>query len=77
MKKFGPYLNTNSEQISQKWLDRLNFGDAYSPFCSGAGYGFIYGGTYCSMDGRGEGSGFYSGDGSQIYPFELIQYWKE
>ena len=74
MKKFEIYYNTGLED---RWLTEnfIIFGDTISDYQGGYGYG-MYGSTlYCSSSGGGHGYGHDSGNGNDVYPYQLIQYW--
>lgn len=75
MRCFELYTITNFEAVLREDNDII-FGDVNNQYQDGHGHGFIFGTIYNNPQGGGEGSGFIDGDGIEVYPFELIQYWR-
>jgi len=75
MVKFETYYNTCLED---RWLTEnyILFGDTISDYQRGHGYG-MYGTTiYSGSYGNGHGFGHATGNGNELYPYQLVQYWK-
>lgn len=74
MRDFSEYHNSN---LIDRWLSENNyvFGTANNNYQKGAGYGFFGSAVYSRVTGDGIGDGHRTGDGNNVYPYQLIQYW--
>ena len=74
MRDFSEYYNSN---LINRWFSENNyvFGRANNNYQKGAGYGFYGSAFYCCETGDGLGYGHRTGDGDNVYPHQLIQYW--
>ena len=75
MVKFEVYCITCLED---RWLTEnyILFGDSISEYQGGAGYGMFGSTVYSGPKGDGHGYGHTTGNGNEVYPYQLVQYWK-
>ena len=75
MRCFELYQHTNIEAILREDNDII-YGESNNQYQEGFGHGFIFGSVYNNSLGSGQGNGFDDGKGIEVFPFELIQYWR-
>lgn len=75
MRTFERYTETEFE-ITFRSDNIVVFGTSNNDFQKGFGHGEVYGTGYCNTSGGGTGFGCSKGSGYNVYPYQLIQFWK-